>query len=350
MNRLSSTVSLLSVSLFLASSAAATGPSAPTEGSRDATSGSPADSHREAALAHFEAGRKYMAAGDYAKACDAFQESVRLQSHVGSHMNLALCLASEKNYASAHVEYLEAAELARKLGDSRASYALGEAAKLEPKVQRVRLEVEGADETTSVKLNGKMLRASDLTRGVPVDPGHYEILVEQRGRAPTLLEVQVEREKALDILTVPALAPLVNKKEPSSEQATPAPPQESSATDSKSPLPWIALGTAGLGTVTGIVGGVLYGTGKKKADDADCRPESYVCTADGEAQRDSGASQANAGIGLMVAGGALLVGGLTTYLITGDVLNGDTAFTTRPQFSVAPVGSGGFFTSIRGRF
>lgn len=288
----------------------------------------------------FAQGRRQMEAGDYKAACASFEESLRFESHVGAMMNLALCHATQKNYATSYSAYLQTAELARKLGDDREAFARGEAAKIESQVQRLRVHISEEDKDAVVRVEGRRILEDEGMKGVPVDPGKYEIQVERPGELRKTFVVDVEPGVEVPVVEISS-----SEENPSSVGMTTS---VADSGPSRSPLPWVGLGVAGVGGVTAIVGGVLYGVGSKTAGDADCRETTIVCTDPGKEDRDRGANQANAGVGLMAVGGAFVVGGVVTYFLTRSSARKETARGVHfDGVAVSPLGA---FTSVGGRF
>src|SRR5258708_17042544 len=96
--------------------------------------------NRAAAQALFDEGRSLMKANKVQEACPKFEESQRLDSSIGTQLNLADCYERTGRTASAWTLYIEVASAARQAGqDERASHAAARAAALKDKLSRLRL-------------------------------------------------------------------------------------------------------------------------------------------------------------------------------------------------------------------
>ena len=91
-----------------------------------------------AAEALFTDGQRLMKAGNYDEACEKFAQSQKLESAVGTQLNLAVCLKRKGQLASSWAAFLDGASSARDAGQKRrAEYATKEAASLEPELGRL---------------------------------------------------------------------------------------------------------------------------------------------------------------------------------------------------------------------
>src|SRR5688500_1536605 len=96
----------------------------------------PARAQRAEADAAFERGREFMKNGDYEKACDAFETSLRLEATIGTLYNLGLCHEKLGKLASAYTELKQVAE--RDTNKGRAADAAKRAAALEPRLTKMK--------------------------------------------------------------------------------------------------------------------------------------------------------------------------------------------------------------------
>jgi Tfp pilus assembly protein PilF len=74
------------------------------------------DSDRATAQVLFTEARDLMKDEKYAEACNKFRESQRLDPQIGTQLNLALCYEKLGKWASAWVNYVDAASRAQKAG------------------------------------------------------------------------------------------------------------------------------------------------------------------------------------------------------------------------------------------
>jgi hypothetical protein len=138
-----------------------------------ATTSASADDPSAIAEALFRSGRELMAAEKYEEACPKFAESERVDPKPGTLMNLALCHEKTGKTASAWAEYLEAAETARRVGESaRERVARDRAAALEPTLSHVLID---ADPTSGaqVALDDRALGPGAFGTAIPIDPGDH---------------------------------------------------------------------------------------------------------------------------------------------------------------------------------
>ena len=132
----------------------------------------------------FRDGKALMAAGDYARACEAFAGSARKDPVPTTMANLADCREKNQQYASAWGDFLEAARLSRNQPalDSLRKMAEERAAALEPRLSYLIVNVadEARVEGLVIMRNGEPVDSASWNRDIPVDGGTYTIA----GKAP----------------------------------------------------------------------------------------------------------------------------------------------------------------------
>jgi hypothetical protein len=165
------------------------------------------------AEALFRAGRELMTAGDVAQACPKFAESQRLDPKPGTLMNLALCHEKAGRTASAWSEYLQAAELSRRAGQSeREGVARTRARALEPALAHVVLQ-ESATPNVTVTLDGQAIGGGVFGTPIPVDFGDHVVVATAKGKKTATVPFVVSTAAEQQTVRVPAL-----------EDEEPAPP------------------------------------------------------------------------------------------------------------------------------
>src|SRR5262245_61731903 len=103
----------------------------------------PQSSDQAAAIDLFNDAKTLMDAGNFAAACPKLVQSQSLAPALGTLLNLAKCREGEGKTASAWAGYREVAASSEKAGQSqRAAVAAERAAKLEPTLSRVRIDVD----------------------------------------------------------------------------------------------------------------------------------------------------------------------------------------------------------------
>jgi tetratricopeptide (TPR) repeat protein len=195
----------------------------------------------------FEDGLSAMKRDDYKAACEAFAGSNEADPSPGTQINLALCNEKQGKLASAWGWYRTAAGLADQRGQrERADLARAEAAKLEPKLHKVVIDVKDRPPGLSVLRDGVPVPTATLGRELPLDPGEHVIEVSAPGKKPWTHTVTIPPGPGMDRIDVPAL-------EDAPAEAAPAGP---GAGEYRPPD-----GTEGGGSTQRTVGFVVGGAG-----------------------------------------------------------------------------------------
>lgn len=254
----------------------------------DATPPAPAE-------ALFRQGRASALAGDYARACTAFAESLRLEPAPGALLNLADCEEHVGRVARAWRDFVRA-EDAFPPGDERRPLCHDRAAALAPRVPWVTVALQpDAPPGTRVFWDDVELDAARLAAPMPVDPGAHRVLVVAPGRVSTASSVVAAEHDTLRVVAAPG--PLLRD-----DPARPPPPRSRATA-------WL-VGAAGLASL-GV--GTYFGAralGERSTSDAAC--EGSVCASasglDAYASARNDARIADVALGLGVVG--LAVGGI----------------------------------------
>jgi serine/threonine-protein kinase len=303
-----------------------------------------------AAQALFDEGRALMRAQRYAQACLKLAESQNLDPGIGTQFHLADCYEREGKLASAWASFLEVASQARASGHAeREELALKRAAKLEPRLPRLKVVVPDSaqSEGLQIRRNGIPVRAAQWDSWLPVDPGEHELSVSAPGRRPSVQRIHVQEgtrasleipglETTADLPevrppSVPASASSTRQaarastpKPPASSAggaASPMPPADAGASQASSGIsPWViglgAVGVVGLGT--GAVFGLLA---QRKYDDSknfcNARDENR-CSERGVESRDDAFALGNVSTAAFIVGGAVLAGAGVLWLTAPD--------------------------------
>jgi hypothetical protein len=157
------------------------------------------------AEALFAEGRRLMSIGKYADACPKLEASLKLDSGVGTMLNLAECYEKNGQTASAWTEFREAASAARDAGSKdRSDLARARAAALEPKLSRLTITVPKG-QLCDVTRDGALVESAAFGTPVPIDPGKHVISVSAPGKRKwaTSVEVMTSAQVSVD---VPVLA------------------------------------------------------------------------------------------------------------------------------------------------
>lgn len=264
----------------------------------------------------FEDGKRLLENKQFEKACPMLAESSRLAAATGPLLALAMCHEGEGKTASAWSEYHEVVARTRLQGQTDWAERAGRAATLlEPRLARLRIVLDAGARSVPafvVKRDGKALGPDALDVPVPVDPGVHVVEASALGREPWSTQVLVADGATLSI-------------------AVPAPTR---VPDHRATRPLLRT----VGIATGAAGLVALGFGtyfalravSKNADsENDCTGDS--CGPSGKQARLDAISSASVATAAFIAGGAMLVGGVTLFVI-------GKAGANRPTVTVNAVG------------
>lgn len=304
----------------------------------------------------FRDGRKLLKAGKLAAGCDKIEASERLESSVGTLLNLGDCRERLGRLASAWSAFRKAAAMAKRSGGDgkREKEALKRASALEPRLPNLMIQVGGQRiEGLVIKRDNEVVDPALWNTPVPVDPATYAIVVEAPGYKPWKSEVAITAKLKRKVVIVPQLerapapveppaAPLARSVEPQLQPAQPAP-----MVVRREPGTWttarklsVVLGVAGLGTVGG---GVYFGLRAKDREERANELCPGVLCADPEALRlnDDAQDDALRANILYAAGGAAVAIATVMWFVGGP--DGETVVTPT-------VGSDRAGVSVLGRF
>jgi tetratricopeptide (TPR) repeat protein len=274
----------------------------------------PASAQNAEAELLFRDGDKLMAAGDYAKACDAFEASNRIEARAGTLIRLGDCREKNNQLASAWSAYSDA--LSRVKDPKKREIAAARVAALEPRLSQLTISVPDESRVAGLVItrNGTAVDAALWNRGAPVDGGEYVIA----GRAPGHEEWSTK-------VTVPSEAGKVSVEVPRfKELAKLAPPPiddramfTEEPVDSPSMMTGrrkIALGVAGAGIVFLTAGAVTGASAKGLESDAETLCEQIICTDHAEANDTMDKARSRARLANLSYGVAGLCGAAAAVL------------------------------------
>ena len=157
----------------------------------------------------FREGKKLLAAGKLAEGCDKIEASERLESSVGSLLNLGNCREKLGALASAWAAFSTAEAKAKHAGndEKRRAEAHRRAALIEPRLAYLVVQIERPIEGLVVTRGGAPVVDELWNTAVPVDPGTYELVAAAPGHKPWRTTVTVEPRVRRRAVTVPALEP-----------------------------------------------------------------------------------------------------------------------------------------------
>ena len=141
-----------------------------------------------AADASLRKGRALMRAGRFHEACDAFEESQRLDPQLATLFNLAACEEKVGKITSAWLAYREVAS--RDSNKDRRRRANELATRLASRVPKLLLQIDQNLPGLSVTLSGKDI-TEHVNVDIPVDPGAYSVVATATGYAQITRDLKV---------------------------------------------------------------------------------------------------------------------------------------------------------------
>jgi len=297
------------------------------------------------AEALFRDGRILIKAGKLAPGCDKLAASERLETSVGTLLNLGDCREKLGKLASAWAAFRKAEALARRTGgdDRRQAEAARRAALIEPRLSHLVIDVAERTDGEVVRRDGEVLDEAEWNTPLPVDPGTTTITAEAPGRQAWRKTVAIEAGVPRRLVEVPRLAvvpvaPVARVAGPSA--APPPPPPPPPRLVLPPPRTWTAaraisvtLAVAGAGALgTGIYFGV-HASNLSDRSNARC-PGAACSDPEGLRLNDQARTAATRANALYIAGGAALATAAVLWLAGAP---GEVAVV--PVAASAPAGS-----------
>ena len=208
----------------------------------------------------FRDGRSRVEAGDYARACSLFAESLRLDYALGTLLNLAAC---EERVGRLLLAWEHYAELLDRLpgGDERRGLVLERRAALDRVVPLLTVVLAaGAPGDTRVMRDATELRGASLAVPLPVEVGAHTIVVDAPGRAARRWEVRLAAGERRTMLVAPG-EPLTAPQEPAAQ-----PVEHASALRT---VAWVVGGAGVASLAVGTTFGIMA-LNKRSDSDAVC--------------------------------------------------------------------------------
>jgi serine/threonine-protein kinase len=290
------------------------------------------------AEALFRDGRALIKAGNIGAGCDKLTASEKLESSVGTLLNLGDCREKLGQTATAWAAFRKAEAMAKRAGDDqkRQTEARRRAEQLEASLSNLVIQVGPSTKTLDglvVRRDGEPLDAAVFNMPVPIDPGPHTIVAEAPGHKRFETEVSIGKggKRFVVVPTLEALpAPVAEPAAPVAvAPASPAPASTTAIDTSPAPVPvvtastWtgtrIAALTIGVLGAAALGGGIYYGTHANDLEDkANAICPDTVCAdpAGLSLNDDAQASARNANI-LLIGGGAALATATVMWIIGG---------------------------------
>jgi hypothetical protein len=288
----------------------------------------------------FRDGRNLIKRGKVGEGCDKLAASERLESSVGTLLNLGDCREKLGKLASAWAAFRKAEAMAKRTGgdDRRQAEAGRRAAQLEPKLSNLVIEVPSRVEGLVVRRDGEIVDPAQWNTALPVDPGSYTIVAEAPGYRTWRTTAPINGGARRQVVVVPGLERMPEARTPAPEAAPqpiapppmPEPEAEAAAVEPREPPPRVVLVRPGLwsglrklsvgfalGGAGGVGTGVYFGWRARDLQDrADRMCPLPVCS-DPDALRlnDRARTYATRANVLYIAGGATLATALVLWLV-----------------------------------
>jgi hypothetical protein len=279
---------------------------------------------RAAAELLFNEARDLAARGDYAQACPKFEASLRLDAALGTRLNLGDCYEASGKLASAWAMYKSAADVARIQKDRREKLATDRATKLEPRLPRlvVRVDGERVDGMTIVR-SGSAIEPAMLGSATYVDPGRIVITARAPGRQEFTQTVDAVEGATVEVV-IPTLAlegdaPGATVEAPVARANRPA-AGATERVDEGAPSPGRRRRVIGLAAIGGgaalAAAGLVAGYAARNAwdsafDDGLCDRETNACTPAGQDRTDRARSRVL--LSNILVGAGLVTAGIGAY-------------------------------------
>jgi serine/threonine-protein kinase len=238
--------------------------------------------HADAASAEalFREGRALIKQGKLDAGCDKLDASEKLESSVGTLLNLGDCREKQGRTATAWAVFRKAEALAKREGNDkkRQREAGRRADKLEGSLAKITIQVgpKSKSDGTQIKRDGETLDPAVWGTAIVVDPGEHTIIAEAPNAKPWQTTVSVGKGGKRWVV-VPTLEPVAVAPTPVPAPETITQPVPAPAVVVERPRPvtvthtWsttrgigVALGVIGLGA---IGGGAYYGNRSKDLED-----------------------------------------------------------------------------------
>jgi hypothetical protein len=309
-------------------------------------------SSQAAAQALFDDARNLMNDGKFAEACPKFAESERLDPGAGTLLNLANCYEKNGQTASAWVTFKDAAAAADvKHRADWSQRARERSTALEPTLSRLTISVpqDARIAGLEIRRDGVLVGNAEWGTAIPVDPGDHGLEVIAPGKKKWTSTAKVGPKSDAVTVNVPVLEDEPKAVTPPPATTSPAqaataqpvapaaePPPPAAHAGGTQRMVGIVLGGAGVAGL--VVGGIFGGVASGKNSDAKRLCPTTQCTsAEGVKDNDDAKSAATVSTVAMVAGGALLAGGLVLFF-TAPKGGNETAIQVAPAFGRGEAG------------
>ena len=290
-----------------------------------------------AAEALFREGRALIKQGNLKAGCDKLEASEKIESSVGTLLNLGNCREKLGKLASAWAAFRKAEAIAKRDGNDakREREARRRALALESDLASITVQVgpRSRAEGLVIKRNGEVVDAALWGNGIVVDPGSHTVVAEAPGKKPWRSEVSVGKggKRWVVVPTLESEAPVAITPPPAPAPRIVVDPQPTPTRVAVDTAPRTVVvhdtwsGTRKFSAVLGVIGLGAIGTGayfgmrandQQEESDAIC-PTSVCDDPEGLALNDSAKDNALRANVLFAAGGAAVVTATIMWFVGG---------------------------------
>jgi len=287
-----------------------------------------------AAEALFRAGREAVDRGDPQTACERFRESYRLETAVGTLINIAMCEEQLGELSRAWAHYQEAVH-ALTGDDRRRDTIIARLAALDARLPRVTIALApSAPPDTRVAIGAIELTRASFDVALPYDPGQYVIEAAAPGYASRTYTLALVEGQRAQLVVAPGEAVARIEAPPAPVAAVPAaaPPSgpapqgaiaiapAASASSAQRDVGWVLIGAAGASAIAAGIAGAFVIDRAAVVDDHCPRD---MCDLEGERAAASG----RAVYALFIAAGVstLITSSVGIYLLVDAGSSSDSA-------------------------
>lgn len=301
---------------------------------------------KEKADSLFKQGKKLMGEKKYEQACDAFEQSQKLDPGIGTELNIARCYEEWGKLAHAYTAYKSALKTAKDAGDNRADKIEGLVNQLEPSVPHLTMHVPKDADTSTVRIDGAPV--DDITEPIALDPGPHKVEYTTQAGAKKSKTLPIEKGGSYDANLVDLPIKGAEKVEHPPPPPPPPPPHVVETPDPGKSYRIAAYSLGGAGIVAIGVSSYMTLSAKSKYNDAlkkDCAGMTNMCNDLGLTATHDARHEANIATIVFSVGLAAVGGGVALYLLqphaTKTEKSEDEALYLVP--SVSPDGAGVVF-------
>jgi len=284
----------------------------------------------------FNRGKELMGDGKHAAACPKFAESAKLDPRVGTLGQLAACEEHLLHLVSARAHWQQAANLARATGDQRLRLAEKELTRIDALVPKVRITVpRDSPSDMTIRLDKLQVGLSSIGVPIPLDPGAHSISVLVAGSPAWNKTFELRANGAVTPIEIPTLEEKEDAAVAPPAPAAPAPPPPRSST---SAMTTVGVVAGGVGIVGLAMGAYFGGVAQAKLDDSNdlgCTDDDS-CPPVAAERRDEARTAGDLSTVFFLAGGTLLAGGITLWILD----EGDESPSVGATVTTGPSASG----------